>query len=59
MNKRKFCQKEEIDHVLGNQKVQVITLCQLNELRERKLIVRRFQSKATYFLAKKRPSLVF
>ena len=40
-------------------KVHVITLCQLNELRERMLIVCRFQSRTTYFLAKKRPSLVF
>ena len=45
-----FGQKEEIDHVLGNQ---------LNELRERMLIVCRFQSKKTYFLAKTLPSLVF
>ena len=37
----------------------MIALCQLNELRERMLIVCRFQSKTTYFLAKKRPSLVF
>ena len=41
-------------------KVHVITLCQLNELRIRMLIIRRFQmSKTTYFLAKKLPSLVF
>ena len=40
-----FCQKEEMDHVLGNHKVHVITLCQLDELRERMLIVRRFRVK--------------
>ena len=55
-----FCQKKEIDHVLGvTIKVHVITLYQLNELRERMLIVCRFQSRITYFLAKKLPSLVF
>ena len=37
----------------------VITFCQLNEIRERMLIVRRFQSTTTYFSAKKRPCLVF
>ena len=45
-----FCQKEEIDHVLGNDKVDVITLCQLYELRERMLIVRRFQRKTTFLV---------
>ena len=54
-----FWQTEEIDHVLGNHKGHVITLCQLNEPRERMLIVCRFQSKKTYFLAKKLPSLFF
>ena len=43
-----FCQKETIDHVLGvTITVHVITMCQLNELQERMLIVRRFQSKTT------------
>ena len=40
-------------------KVHVITLCQLNELWERLLIVHSFRSKTTYFLAKKLLSLVF
>ena len=46
-----FSQKEEIDHVIGTIKVHVITLCQLNDLWERMLIVRRFQSKTTYFFS--------
>ena len=37
----------------------MITLCQLNELPERLLIVRCFQSKTAYFLAKKLSSLSF
>ena len=53
-----FCQKKEIDQ-MATIKVHVITLCRLNELWERMLIVRRFQSKTTHFLAKKLPSLVF
>ena len=54
-----FCEKEEIDHVLGNHKDDVITLFILNELQGRMLIVRRFQSKTTYFFTKKLPSFVF
>ena len=59
-----FCQKEEIDHVLGNHKgardhLVSTFLFTLNELQGRMLIVRRFQSKTTYSLAKKLPSFVF
>ena len=55
-----FCQKEEIDHVLGNHKgardhLVSKLLFTLNELQGRMLIVRRFQNKTTYFLAKKPP----
>ena len=56
-----FCQKEDIDqidHVLSNHKRARIALCQLNELRERMLIFRRFQSKITYFL-QGRPTNLF
>ena len=49
-----FCQKEEIDHVLGNHKGALNTWCQLN-----RSSFSAFQRKITYFLAKKLPSLVF
>ena len=59
-----LCQKEEIDHVLGNYKgardhLVSRFLFTLNELQGRMLIVRRFQSLTTYFLAKTLPSLLF
>ena len=59
-----LCQKEEIDHELGNHKGARDHLLSrflfiLNELQGRMLIVRRFQSLTTYFLGKKLPSFVF
>ena len=59
-----FCQEEEIDHLLDNHKgardhLVSTFLFTLNELQKRMLIVRRFQSKTTYFIAKELPSLVF
>ena len=59
-----LCQKKEIDHVLGNHKGACGHLVSrffftLNELQERMLIVRRFQSLTTYFLAKKLSSFGF
>ena len=42
-----FCQKEEIDLVLGNHKGALDHLVSTDELRERMLIVRRFQPKTT------------
>ena len=52
----KFCQKEEIDHVLGNHEgardhLVSRLLFTLNELQGRMLIIPRFQSETTYFLA--------
>ena len=57
-------QKEEIDHVLGNHKdardhLVSRFLFTLNELQGRMLIVCRFQSLTTYFLAKILPSFLF
>ena len=59
-----FCQKQQSDHVLGSHKgardyLVSTFLFALNELQGRMLIVRRFPSKTTYFLAKKLPSFVF
>ena len=59
-----LCQKEEIDHVLGDHKgtrdhLVSRFLFTLNELQGRMLIVRGFQSLTTYFLAKTLPSLLF
>ena len=59
-----LCQKEEIHHVLGNHKgardhLVSKFLFTLNELQERILIVRRFQSLTTYVLAKRLSSFVF
>ena len=56
--------KEEIDHVLGNHKgardhLVSRFLFTFNELQGRMLIVCRFQSLTTSFLAKKLPSFVF
>ena len=52
-----FCQKEEIDHQLGNYKgacdhLVSTFLFTLNELQGKMLTIRRFQ-KTTYLLAKK------
>ena len=59
-----LCQKVEIDHVLRNHKgtrdhLVLRFLFTLNELQGRMIIVRRFQSLTTYFLAKTLPSFLF
>ena len=59
-----LCQKEEIDHVLGNHRgarddLVSRFLFTLNELQGRMLIVRRFQTLTTYVLAKTLPSFLF